>query len=155
MTGYTGIELWNQMSEFKGRLKSRLHGLFYALNPKRAARGPFPEALRRWDEPLAEGKKVAVVGGADADAMPVKVGPLKLTIFPMEFHFRCINNHALLTTPLTGDAIDDRRLVLDALGKGRSFIGYDLPAPTRGFRYTAQGRDQTAMMGEEIPACWG
>ena len=30
-------------------------------------------------------------------------------------------------------------------------VGYDLAAPTRGFRFTAQGREHNAVMGEEIP----
>jgi hypothetical protein len=44
----------------------------------------------------------------------------------------------------------DRQLVLDALRQGHAFIGYDLPAPTRGFRFSAHGMEQTALMGDEI-----
>jgi len=150
--GYTGIELWNAFSEFKGLLKSKLHALFYALNFRRVAQGPFPDAVKKWDELLAKGQKVVAIGGSDAHGLPVRLGPLHRTIFPFEEHFRAVNTHLLLTEPLSGDIADDKRLVLEALGRGRAYIGYDLPASTRGFRFTAQGKDRTAWMGEEISA---
>jgi hypothetical protein len=39
--GYTGLELWNGLSEFKSLLKSTLHALYYAYNPNRIAHGRF------------------------------------------------------------------------------------------------------------------
>ncbi len=39
--GYTGIELWNGMSEFKSRLKTIMHAIYYAYNPYAIASGPF------------------------------------------------------------------------------------------------------------------
>ncbi len=150
--GYTGIELWNAMSEFKSLLKSRLHAIYYALNPERIARGPFPETLRRWDELLARGQRVAAVGGTDAHAQMQNMGPLRRTLFPYEFHFRTINNHILVKSALRGELEHDRRLILEALAQGRGYIGYDLPASTRGFRFTAHGMQGKVTMGEEISA---
>jgi hypothetical protein len=88
------------------------------------------------------------IGGSDAHALAARLGPLRKTLFPFEFHFKAVNTHLLLPQPLTGELAADRRLVLDALGQGRAFIGYDLPAPTRGFRFTAQGSNGLAEMGE-------
>jgi hypothetical protein len=31
-------------------------------------------------------------------------------------------------------------------------VGYDLPAPTRGFLFTAQGAESAAVMGDEMPS---
>jgi len=148
--GYTGIELWNGFSEFKSRLKTRLHAIFLAYQPQRIARGPLPQTIKRWDELLTSGEKVVVIGGSDAHALPAKMGPLKRTIFPYEFHFRCINTHILTRQALSGEAQEDARLVLDALKEGRGFIGYDLPAPTRGFRFTARSDAGEAWMGETL-----
>lgn len=150
VSGLTGLEIWNAMSEFKSLLTNRLRAIYYALNPDRVASGPFPEVLQKWDELLASGKRLAAIGGSDAHAMPARMGPLRRVIFPYEFHFRAINTHILTPSPLSGDLFEDRRMILDALGRGRSFIGYDLPAPTRGFRFTAQGKDRKAWMGEEV-----
>jgi hypothetical protein len=147
---FTGIELWNAMSEFKSLLKDRIRGLFYAFNPRLVARGPFPRTLQKWDELLASGKRVVAVGGSDAHAFKVTLGPIRRTLFPYEFHFRAVNTHILSEQPLNGDFDHDRRLILDALREGHAFIGYDLPAPTKGFRFSAQGKDVTALMGDEI-----
>ncbi len=148
--GYTGIELWNAMSEFKSLLKSKLHALYYIYNPNRIAHGPFKAALQRWDELLAAGQRIIAIGGSDAHAFPVSWGPLHRVAFPFDFHFRTINTHLLVDQPMSGEIENDRRRILEALGRGRAFIGYDLPAPTRGFRFTAHGYEQNAVMGEEI-----
>jgi hypothetical protein len=153
--GYTGLELWNAMSEFKSRLRSRLHALYYVLDPRRIARGPFESVLRQWDELLAHGRRLVAIGGSDAHALPARMGPLRRTLFPYEFHFRTINTHLLLPRPLSGDYNADARLVIDALRQGHAFIGYDLPAPTRGFRFTASGLNGIAWMGDEILARHG
>lgn len=153
--GYTGVELWNGFSEFKGRIKSKLHAIYYAFNFDRIAQGPFPAALQKWDELLARGQKVVAIGGSDAHGLKFKLGPFTHTVFPYERHFRAINTHLLLPAPLTGELSDDKRMILEALERGRGFIGYDLPAPTRGFRFTARGKEHTAQIGEETSAKHG
>ena len=85
VTGYTGIELWNGMSEFKSLLKTKLHAIYYAFNPRRVARGPESQTLEKWDELLAKGQRVAAIGGTDAHALPGRLGPLRRTVFPYQF----------------------------------------------------------------------
>ena len=148
--GFNGIELWNAMSEFKSLLTSKLRGIYYALNPKRVARGPFPETLQKWDELLATGKRIVAIGGSDAHAFPASFGPLQRTVFPYEFHFQSVNTHLYIQRPLNGDIDSDRGQILNALSRGCAFIGYDLPFSTRGFRFYAHGMDRTAWMGETI-----
>lgn len=153
--GFTGLELWNGLSEFKTRLKSKLHAVYYAYNPQRVARGPFPQVLQRWDELLASGRRIVAIGGSDAHALPARLGPLRRVIFPYEFHFRAINTHLLLEKPLSGELEEDKRLIYAALRRGQAFVGYDLPAPTRGFRFTANGYEQIAQLGGDISAARG
>lgn len=152
---FDGIELWNGMSEFKSLLKSKWHAIYYAYNPERVAHGPFPETLRKWDDLLHSGRKVVAIGGSDAHALPASMGPLKRILFPYEFHFRAINTHVLLDKPLSGDESQDRSAILTAVAQGHAFIGYDLPADTRGFRFTAKGKEESAWMGDEIPVGTG
>jgi hypothetical protein len=152
---YTGIELWNALSELKTVLPSRLHGLFYAFFPALVARGPASATLKRWDELLAEGERLVAIGGSDAHAFHMRLGPVRRVIFPYKFHFRGVNTHLLIPAPLGGELGADQRSIYDALRQGHCFVGYDLPAPTRGFRFTAQGRERTASMGDEIPAKGG
>ena len=155
VTGYTGLELWNGMSEFKTYLKSKFHGIFYAYFPQFIGHGPYPEVLQKWDELTQDGKRVVAIGGSDAHAWPHSLGPLRRVIFPYDFHFKTVNTHVFTSEPLTGDSAADRRLVYEAFKNGRCFVSYDLPASTKGFRFRAQGFEKTAIMGEEIPAKGG
>ncbi|HIE24542.1 MAG TPA: PHP domain-containing protein [Anaerolineales bacterium] len=153
--GFTGIEIWNSLSEFKGRIKTKLQTIFLTYFPKFVAISPHQKTLQKWDDLLREGKRIVAVGGSDAHALHISLGPLHRVIYPYEFHFKGINNHLLLKEELSGEPILDRRMILNALRAGRNFIGYDLPAPTSGFRFTAQGKRDTAIMGEELPAKGG
>ncbi len=155
VTNFTGIELWNGLSEFKTVIPTRLHAAFHAFFPQFIAHGPEPVLLDKWDELLNEGRRVVAVGGSDAHALHRSMGPLGKVIFPYEFHFRAINTHVILPQPLSGEVKADRILVYDALAAGNCFVGYDLPASTRGFRFTAQGRDRNVVMGGEVSASGG
>ena len=155
VTGFTGLELWNGLSEFKTYLKSKLHGIFYAYFPQFIGHGPYQEVLLKWDELTLEGKRIVAIGGSDAHSWPHSLGPIKRVIFPYEFHFKAVNTHVFTTEPLSGDATTDRRLVYEAFKNGRCFVGYDLPASTRGFIFKAQGREKNVYMGEEISAHGG
>lgn len=153
--GFTGIELWNGFSEFKSLLKSKLHAIYYAYNPNRIAHGPHKVAIKKWDELISNGRRVVAVGGSDAHALPARMGPLKQTVFPYTYHFKSINTHLLCPQDLSGDVAIDRELVLTALASGSAFIGYDLPASTKGFRFSAQGFGKTTGMGATISSKHG
>ncbi len=155
VSGYTGLELWNFMTEFKSRLSSIPQALYYSYRPTDVGRGPAPEVVTRWDQLLGAGKKTFAIGGADAHAIPVRVGPLKRTLFPYAFLFGAVNTHVLTEVPLTGHVEDDRRILMESIRVGRMFIGYDLPASTRGFRFTAGGDGRSAGMGEVIRSRFG
>jgi hypothetical protein len=152
---YTGIELWNALSELKTVVPTKLHGIFYAFFPSLVAHYPIPATLEKWDELLSQGGRVVAIGGSDAHALQLRMGPVSRVIFPYEFHFRAVNTHVILADSLSGDINADKKAVYTALAEGHCFIGYDLPASTRGFRFTAQGHDKTAMMGDELPAKGG
>lgn len=148
--GFTGIELWNNLSEFKTVSQRLTQAVFHAFFPQYMAHAPLTQTLKKWDELTAKGQKVVAVGGSDAHALKFHAGPIQKTLYPYHFHFQCINNHLLVEHALTDDFMEDRRMVLNALKSGHSFIGYDLPASTRGFRFTAQGMDKTVSIGDEI-----
>jgi hypothetical protein len=150
--GYTGLELWNGLSELKVRSKTFLHILFYVFFPHFLAQQPPLQNLQKWDELLGQGKKVVALGGSDAHALQVSKGPLHRVVYPYEFHFKTINTHIFTTAPLSGDVETDRKLVYNAFAAGHAFVGYDLPASTTGFRFTAQGKEAAAMQGDELPA---
>jgi hypothetical protein len=152
---FTGLEIWNYMTEFKSHMHSIPHALYYAYNPVQSAVGPFQETLQRWDGLLAEGRRVVAIGGSDAHATPVQWGPLKRVILPYEFLFRSVNTHVLTEAPLAGDLEQDRRTIFESIRQGRCFVGYDAPASTKGFRFSGQGDGEQVAMGGRIRAEFG
>jgi hypothetical protein len=153
-SGITGIELWNGFSELKAHLPTRLHGLFYAFFPALMAQGPLPGAVQLWNRLLAE-RPIVAIGGSDAHALKMRLGPLRRTVFPYDYHFRAVNTHVLLRRPLSGDAHADSAAICAALAAGSCFIGYDLPGSTSGFRFMARGAGGEASMGGSLPAAGG
>lgn len=149
---YNGIELWNALSELKTLVPTKLHGAFYAFFPSFVAHQPIPNTIAKWDELLAQGQRVVAIGGSDAHALKLSMGPISRVIYPYEFHFRGVNTHAILDDDLSGDVTADKKAIYSALEKGHCFVGYDLPAPTNGFTFTGQGLDRSVIMGDELPA---
>jgi hypothetical protein len=148
---FNGIELWNGFSELKSHLASHLHGVFYAYFPAFLAHAPAAAAIQKWEQLMREHQVVAI-GGSDAHALPMRLGPLRRTVFEYGYHFSAINTHVLLPEALTGEAEEDESRILAALAAGHCFIGYDLPASTRGFRFTGQGPEAGGIMGDELRA---
>lgn len=147
--GFTGIELWNGLSELKEVSSTLFWTLFHALFPATIPHGPLPETLALWDKLLATGDPVVAVGGSDAHALHKSFGPIRKTIFPYDYHFKAINTHLLTPGALSGDLNADRQMVIEALRNGHAYIGYDRPASTRGFRFTAQA-EENVIMGDVI-----
>ena len=119
------------------------------------AAGPLERTLKKWDELLTSGQKVTAVGGSDAHELDIQKGPLHVKLYPYEQHFRAVNTHLILPGPLTGEVETDREMIYAALRAGHAFVGYDLPAPTRGFTFTAQGKQERAIQGDVIRAKGG
>jgi hypothetical protein len=148
--GYVGLEIWNYMSEFKALARNRLSAIFCAYFPSYGIRGPFRDTLRQWDELLSRGHRVAAIGSADAHGTTYSLGPLQRVLFPYEYLFRCVNTHVLTEHPLNGLLEHDKALVYDALRAGHTWVGYDLPAPTAGFRFEAHSGANRTMVGGEL-----
>jgi hypothetical protein len=148
--GYTGIEVWNYMTEFKARLPNRLLAIWYAYFPAQAIRGPFRESLALWDRLLAEGRRATGIGSADAHGSTYTLGPFTRTIFPYEYLFRCVNLHLLVDGPPTREVSADKQAIYAALARGHGWIGYDLIGSTKGFRFTARSMANSAGMGDDL-----
>jgi len=131
-------------------LRNKLSAVYYAYFPRRGISGPFRATLRHWDQLLSEVKRVAAIGGADAHSNSYSLGPLHRVLFPYERLFRCVNTHILTERPLNGQLEHDKPLIYDALRAGHTWVGYDLPASTAGFRFRARSGAYLASMGDEL-----
>jgi hypothetical protein len=152
VAGFTGIELWNAMTEFKSHLQDLPNTLYYAFNFPAIAHSPFADTLTLWDRLLAGGRPVVAVGGSDAHRFHKSLGPISRTLFPYEKHFRTINTHIVSREAFTGDADNDAGIVYRALRTGHCFVGNDAIAPTRGFRFTATCPTGVSLMGDTLSA---
>jgi hypothetical protein len=147
---FSGIEIWNYMTEFKARLWNYPVAIVGAFLPAWAIFGPFRDTLRKWDELLASGMRVTGIGGADAHGKSYHLGPFTKVIFPYEYLFRCVNTHLLIDRPLTHVLESDKRMIYGALEAGHCFVGFDLDVSTCGFSFTAQSGADKAMMGDVL-----
>jgi hypothetical protein len=148
--GYTGLELWNYMTAFKGLLTSRTNAIRYAFNPELGMQAPFPESLDRWDALTRTGQRVVAIGNADAHGTEYRLGALRRTVFPYEFLFRQVNTHILTDTALNGDYEHDRLLLLQGLARGHCFVAYDGAGPAKGFRFSASAERGNPLMGDAV-----
>ncbi|HSD66384.1 MAG TPA: CehA/McbA family metallohydrolase [Vicinamibacteria bacterium] len=142
LPGPWGMELLNGDSDARGAGPRLLLSVgLYLLNPDYALLQGLDtprEALGRWDEMLAR-RDVAGLAGSDAHSR-LPIGKTRSIRFPSyEALFAQSRNHLLLDRPLTGEAGADRAAVLDALGRGRFYIGLDALAPAADFRFTLEG----------------
>lgn len=147
--GYTGICIWNFVSQWKGPVTNPLKALYYYLYRRGAVTGPDAGTLAAWDSGLTKGR-VAAIGGTDAHAFRFGFLGLKARIFPYEYLFRTINTHILTEEALTGELARDRDTVYSALEGGRSFVSFDLLGSGRGFAFTGANRTKKVVMGGEI-----
>ena len=98
MHGYTGIELWNGLSELKTVLHTKLHGAFYAFFPQFIGYSPIQETLQGGTISWRMDGAVVAIGGSDAHALHMHMGPFHRVIFPYQFHFRTVNTHVLISS---------------------------------------------------------
>jgi hypothetical protein len=154
LPGPWGLELINGDSQWRAAGWGRLlrTAALYPLNPRYALLGsltaPDP-TLDHWDRLLAT-RPVAGVTGADAHNRIALLQERGVRFPSYESVFGLAVNHVLLERPLTGDAAADGRAVVDALARGRSYVGLDALAPADGFFFTATSAASRGTMGDTV-----
>jgi hypothetical protein len=146
-----GLELWSFVTDTVERVGSIREAVRFAAAPDRVVDHPPERNMREWDA-LCASRRVPAIGGLDAHQFGVRVGPLVLRAMGYARSFRQLRTHVLCDEPPTGELEHDRAQVYDALREGRCFIGADVHAPTRGFRFWAEGRRGEVTMGGEASA---
>jgi hypothetical protein len=159
VTNYTGIEIWNYMSVFRGFTTSTARSVLMGYFPHWHLRGPLAVTLQKWDE-LTQARAVVGIGGTDVHAWTYKIGPFRRVFLPYLHCAQALNTHILTPEPLQGSAHDvdhqaaavqhDHALVLGALRCGHCWTGYDLAGSTQRFRFSAW---QLAADEQPAPTC--
>lgn len=152
-SGFTGLEIWNYTSYWRGRVTSIPRTIYWFFFNRRAAVDrPPPEGLVFWDDCTNRGLRVTGIGSSDAHAARVRVALVPIVIFPYPFLFRAINTYICLKEEMSRDFSVAKKQLYAALREGRCYISYDQLYPGTGFSFTASGDGPggaAVMMGEE------
>jgi hypothetical protein len=152
---FTGIEIWNHMSEWVENLTEENKYRSF-LHPLRTINAPPKETLKIWDE-LNQKRKVIAIGGIDAHAHKYNlVGFIEVEIFPYKVLFKSIRTHIFIDEAIKkGKSVKDintaKWQIYNALKDGRCFVANDYVAESKGFRFFAEHNGKKYQMGETVP----
>ena len=152
---FTGIEIWNHMSEWMEGLTEQ-NKYNYFVHPLRSIVGPPAETLKVWDE-LNLKRKVIGIGGVDAHAHKINIlGFMEMEVFPYKVLFKSIRTHIICEEELnisfgTYEINKSKKNVYNALAAGKCFISNYYHGDARGFRFYAESENKTYQMGDSIP----
>lgn len=106
--------------------------------------------LRRWDK-LGQSRRVVGIAGNDAH-QNVQWRGITLDRYDRSFQF--VQTHLFVKRPSgtdSGDLPYGPQDILEALRKGRAYVGFEVFADTNGFEFFAVAKDRIVAMGEEVP----
>lgn len=151
---FTGIEIWNHMSEWmEGLNESNKYNYF--VHPLKSIVSPSQKTLKTWDE-LNLKRKVVGIGGIDAHAHKLNLmGFFEVEVFPYKILFKSIRTHLLCNTNLHKsnngvELAEDKKEILNTLKNGRLFISNYYHGDAKGFRFFAQDPSGIFHMGESL-----
>ncbi len=147
--GFSGMGIWDLMSDWSSALGSYFSALKAWISPARALRGPFSKTLSRWDA-LTQRMHCVAIGEIDNHGNRRTFLGFKRRIFPFLFAFQTIRTHVLLEAPLTQDAPGDSRRILQALRQGQSYVSLDYWADATGFSFSIYDENKRAWPGGEF-----
>ena len=148
--GFSGIELWNQMSEWMETL-TPYNKLPMVFSPRKSMIAPTDRILRTWDE-LNMKRPVVGIASVDAHAFPVKIGPFTIELFPYKVHFRCIRTHLVLDQPLSENFATARDEFYKAMRECRVFLSNYRWGDASDFQFVALCGDQKVSCGGYLPS---
>jgi len=147
--GYTGMGVWDFMTDWQSTLKSLPSALIAYLFPAYVLKGPRDKTLERWDHLNKEGRVVGI-GELDNHDTPRKILGITVGIFPFKRAFRFTRTHLLLDNPLKGKAEEDIKALLNALANGRAYIAMEYFRDAKGFSFSLSDFNREVTMGDEF-----
>ncbi len=146
--GFTGLGIWDFMTDWQGSLTGRLRAVASYLMPALFLRGPARETLARWDA-LGRERRVAGIGECDNHNTRKRWFGIAMPVFPFARVLPILRTHILTEAPLPGDSGQAITAVLEALAEGRSYVANDWIGSAEGFRFRADRSGRTVVMGGE------
>ncbi|MBA2388655.1 MAG: CehA/McbA family metallohydrolase, partial [Geodermatophilaceae bacterium] len=150
LRGFTGIELWNYMSDWIENYTPFRKYLYYFF-PSLALRGPTAETLRWWDALQVEGVQPTGLFGVDAHATKVRRLKREWVVFPYKHCFDRLTNYLQLDEPLDADFDRAEQQIWDAIRRGRVIMANRARGDAGGTTFVAlSSSGATATCGDEV-----
>lgn len=149
VSGYTGMGIWDFMTDWQSSLKGYVGALLSYLFPAYVLKGPKKVTLGRWDN-LNQSSKVVGIGELDNHDTVRKVFGLSLSIFPFRKAFRFVRTHLLTEMPLVKDDREDQETLLAALKSGRAYMALEYFREAKGFSFIIADGGKESTMGDEF-----
>ncbi|MBN2460407.1 MAG: PHP domain-containing protein [Candidatus Cloacimonetes bacterium] len=145
--GFDGMEIWNFVSEWIGKLKPSFNGLWFILFPSLFVVKPLPEVIIYWDRLNSSGKRKSAIGSVDSHEEKVKKFGILFKFLTHKSLFNSIRTNVLL--PSATEITD--KTILAALRKGNSYIvNHKMGNPYNFFAGMSSGDDKSIIFGEEL-----
>jgi PHP family Zn ribbon phosphoesterase len=155
---FTGIEIWNHMSEWIEGMNEQ-NKLDRFLHPLKSINSPPQKTLARWDV-IAQKRPVSAIGSIDAHAFKQNLlGFFEVEIFAYKVLFKSIRTHILTEDEIETNDEENfgkyKNSILTALKTGRCFAANFYHGDAKGFRFYAEQDGKTSIMGEDIKIIQG
>ncbi len=152
---FTGIEIWNHMSEWMEGLTEQ-NKYNYFIHPLKSVNMPSKETLDVWDK-LNLKRRVVGIGGVDAHAHKVNLlGFFEVEVFPYKVLFKSIRTHVLTDKNIKENGnklpLDDaKKEIYESLRNGKCFFSNFNHGDAKGFSFYASDNSKIFQMGDLIP----
>jgi hypothetical protein len=147
--GFTGISVWDMMTDFEELLATPEAALAAFKNFPHSLTGPKQVSMARWDSLLTKGN-IAAIGEVDNHAEKRVAFGQEVTVFPYELVFRTIRLHFPIEKSLTGEAEADTKTILSALKKAAFYIAFDFETDASGFMFQVCSEGKRVGMGAKV-----
>lgn len=151
---FTGIEIWNHMSEWMEGLTEQ-NKYNYFVHPLKSIVSPAKETLKVWDE-LNMKRPAVGIGGIDAHAHKLNLlGFFEVEVFPYKVMFKSIRTHILTDKKIeVGNTPEKimkaKKAIFGALTNGKCFVTNFYHGDAKGFRFFAKSRNKIFQMGDSL-----
>ena len=145
--GYTGIGIWDFMTDWQNSLRGYCRAVLSYLFPGFFLSGPLSITLERWDR-LNRTRRVVGIAESDNHETLKRFMGFTFPVFPFRKAFRFLKTHILTRMPFSGEEMQDKNLLLDALRRGNVYVAQESFHPSKGFTLTVKEKEREATMGD-------
>ncbi|MGD9581090.1 MAG: PHP domain-containing protein [Vampirovibrionia bacterium] len=138
---FTGIEIWNYMSDWVDTL-TRKNKINKFLQPDKSLHGPTLKVTEWWDKLNNDNERVVpAVAGLDVHAFKYNFVGLPLTVFPYDKSFKTIQNSIQIDDFLSRDFETAKKQIYTALKNGNNIMFNNYFGSLEGVVFTATRKD--------------